>query len=235
MSELRKPFLVAAWVLMLVVVLLELGSLAYVGPEPAASHALAALQSPGLGIPYLALVDGILLFSVTLMALGLVVPARVMGRLVGITSFVFFLLLFTGAVVLILVAVGLLVLMLTLLLAVPFGTIAYMAAFADFAVVAARATLGTLMLLKVGFAVSLVLANPLFLEIKGLVLLVLAALLANVVVSFLHGMGPMFVVSILDAVAAIVVGVIAAVWALVSLLGSIPAIVKVLRVDRAAA
>jgi hypothetical protein len=36
---------------------------------------------------------------------------------------------------------------------------------------------------------------------------------------------PFFLVSILDAIAAIVVGVLAAVWSLVKLIGSIPAIV----------
>jgi hypothetical protein len=60
----------------------------------------------------------------------------------------------------------------------------------------------------------------------------LTSLLANIVVSFLHGLMPMFLVSILDMVAAIVVGVLAAIWAIVKLFGSIPGVLKGIRLDR---
>ncbi len=235
MDSLRKPLFLAALVLILLAVLVEVSSVGFLGPAASAASELQALQSPGLGISYLALVDGILLFSIGLMALGLVIPARIQGRLQGIVNFIFFLLLLLAAIGLVFVAILLLTMMITLLLAVPFGTIAYMAAFADFNVGAARATLGTIMTLKLAFAVCLVLSNPRFLEVKGLMLLVMLSLLANVIVSFLHGLGPTFVVSILDALAAIVVGIIGAIWALVSLIGSIPAIIKLIRVDRALA
>ena len=235
MDSLRKPLFLAALVLILLAVLVEVSSVGFLGPAASAASELQTLQSPGLGISYLALVDGILLFSIGLMALGLVIPARIQGRLQGIVNFIFFLLLLLAAIGLVFVAILLLTMMITLLLAVPFGTIAYMAAFADFNVGAARATLGTIMTLKLAFAVCLVLSNPRFLEVKGLMLLVMLSLLANVIVSFLHGLGPTFVVSILDALAAIVVGIIGAIWALVSLIGSIPAIIKLIRVDRALA
>ncbi len=235
MDSLRKPLFLAALVLILLAVLVEVSSVGFLGPAASAASELQSLQSPGLGISYLALVDGILLFSIGLMALGLVIPARIQGRLQGIVNFIFFLLLLLAAIGLVFVAILLLTMMITLLLAVPFGTIAYMAAFADFNVGAARATLGTIMTLKLAFAVCLVLSNPRFLEVKGLMLLVMLSLLANVIVSFLHGLGPTFVVSILDALAAIVVGIIGAIWALVSLIGSIPAIIKLIRVDRALA
>ncbi len=235
MDSLRKPLFLAALVLILLAVLVEVSSVGFLGPAASAASELQALQSPGLGISYLALVDGILLFSIGLMALGLVIPARIQGRLQGIVNFIFFLLLLLAAIGLVFLAILLLTMMITLLLAVPFGTIAYMAAFADFNVGAARATLGTIMTLKLAFAVCLVLSNPRFLEVKGLMLLVMLSLLANVIVSFLHGLGPTFVVSILDALAAIVVGIIGAIWALVSLIGSIPAIIKLIRVDRALA
>jgi hypothetical protein len=122
--------------------------------------------------------------------------------------------------------------MVTLLLAVPFGTIAYFATYADFEIAEARATLGVLMLLKVCVVILLVLAQQRFITVKGLVLLLLTSFLANIVVSFLHGLVPLFLVSILDAIAAIVVGVLAAIWALIKLIGSIPGIYKGLRFDR---
>jgi hypothetical protein len=46
-------------------------------------------------------------------------------------------------------------------------------------------------------------------------------------------MVPFILASITDMIGAIVVAVLAAIWALFYLIGSIPAIVKVLRVDRA--
>jgi hypothetical protein len=91
------------------------------------------------------------------------------------------------------------------------------------------------MSLKLAFAVVLLLAHQRFLQNKGLVLIILTSLLANVILSFLHGIVPRLLVSITDAIGAIVVGILAAVWALIFLIGSIPAIVKALRVDRATA
>jgi hypothetical protein len=86
--------------------------------------------------------------------------------------------------------------------------------------------------LKVAVVILLFLAQQRFVTVKGLVLLMLTSLLANIVVSFLHGLVPLFLVSILDAIAAIIVGVLAAIWALIKLIGSIPAILKGIRLDR---
>lgn len=140
-----------------------------------------------------------------------------------------------GAIVIIMVAVGLLMLMVSLLMAVPFGTAIYFATYGTFDTGGARITLGMLMSLKLGFAACLLFAHQRFLQNKGLVLLILTSLLGNVIVSFLHGFvsGPL--VSITDDIGAIIVAILAAIWALVFLLGSIPAIVKALRVDRALA
>lgn len=226
MDALRKPFLFIAVILMFLAILVELGSLAFIGEE------VNNLPAPGLGIAYLALLDSVVFFTAALFAAAVVFPARIMGAVQGIVTFVFFLILVIAAIASIFVAVGLLMLMVSLLLAIPFGTIAYMAAFADFEVNAARATLGTLMLLKLGFAIFLVLAQQQFLMVKGLVFLVICSLVANVIVSFLHGIVPGFLVSITDAIAAIVIGIIAAIWALSKLIGSIPGILKGLRLDR---
>lgn len=235
LAELRKPFFIAAVVLIVLIVLIELGSLGFLGPAAEAVPQYQDLSTPGFGIPYLALLDGLVLFTAVLMALSLVVPERFHGRVQGIVTLIFSLLMLLGSILLILIAVALLVLMVSLLLAVPFGTIVYMAVYADFGVGAARATLGSLMFLKLAFAVCLVLSHQRFLENKGLVLIILTSLLANVIISFLHGFVPGFLVSITDDLGAIVVGILAAIWALVFLIGSIPAVVKALRVDRALA
>jgi hypothetical protein len=58
-------------------------------------------------------------------------------------------------------------------------------------------------------------------------------LLCNVVAAFLQGLVPIILVSILDDVAAIVFAIVGIVWAVVLLIGSIPAIVKAVRVSAA--
>ena len=227
MDSLRTPFLIVALILGLIIVLIEAGSLGFIG-----NIAHSDLSTPGLGVPYLALMDGILLFTIGMFGLAVIVPAPVLGAVQGIITFIVMLLLLLSAIGLIFVAVTLLTLMVTLLLAVPFGTIAYFAAFADFDTDAARITLGVIMTLKIALVIFLVLAQQQFIEVKGLVLLILTSFLVSIVVSFLHGLVPGFLVSIVDAIAAIVVGVIAAIWALIKLIGSIPGIVKGLRISR---
>ena len=86
--------------------------------------------------------------------------------------------------------------------------------------------LSTVMLLKIGMAVALVLAQQRFLENKWLVVLILTSLVANLIVSFLLGFVPGFLTSITDALAAIIVGIIAAIWLLVLIILAIPAILK---------
>ena len=85
------------------------------------------------------------------------------------------------------------------------------------------------MLLKIGFAVCLVIAHQRFLQNRGLVLIVLTSLVAGIVVSFLHGFVPLILVSITDAVAAIIIGIIAVIWAIVLLVGSLVSVFKTAR------
>lgn len=193
----------------------------------------AELDRPGYGIRSLAIVDGLLLFTVALVGLALLVPERIYGRLQGIATLVASLLFLLGAFFLALATVALVFTMIGLFLAGPFGTIAYLALWGSFRVGAAEATLGVLLLLKIAFGVCLVLAQPRFLQNKGLVLLVLTSLVANVVVSFLVGFPPRILASITDVIGAIVCAVLAALWAIVFLVGSIVSIIKVLRITRA--
>jgi hypothetical protein len=89
------------------------------------------------------------------------------------------------------------------------------------------------MSLKLAFAGFLVFAHPRFVQNKGLLLIVLSSFLATIIIGFLHGMVPRMLASITDDIGAIVVGILAAIWALIYLIGSIPAVIKALRVDRA--
>jgi hypothetical protein len=220
MADLRKVPLLIALGLTIVIVLVELGSALVLG---------SGSSPPGRGIPYLALIDGILAYTILLATLPLVVPDHLQGKVQGVVTLILSILLLLGALALTLLALAALLLMVALFLAVPFGTIAYFAAFGDFDTSAAAVFITIIMILKLAFVVFLILAQQRFLQNKGLVILVITSLVATIVVSFLQGLVPGGLVSITDALAAVIVGVIAIIWALVLLVGSIPAILKAIK------
>jgi hypothetical protein len=258
MEKLRKSFFIAATAIAFVVILVEVGSslLGEAGNEVSVSQLRRVAEDldmgeaidqidgpdvrrvsenenpPGLAIGYLALVDGLLLFNILLVAISLFLRERVQARLQGILTLIFSLLIIIGGIGLIFFAFGMLMLMIALLTAAPFGTIAYFAIYGFFDRPDASALLGLLMVLKIGFVVCLVLAHQRFMQNKGLVFLILTSFLCGVIVSFLHAFVPLFLVSITDAVAAIIVAIIAVIWAIVLLLGSLKSIMKALRLDR---
>jgi hypothetical protein len=114
----------------------------------------------------------------------------------------------------------------TLLFAFPFGTIAYLIIWGDFPRGTTTVLLSLVMFLKFVFAVFLLLAQPRFVQNKGLVALALTSMICNIVLSFLQGIVPIILVSISDAVGAIVFAVVAIVWAVVLLIGSVPGIIR---------
>jgi hypothetical protein len=245
MGRLKVPFFVLALVAILLVFLVEIGAPLLLGGHDAAGGLrdqaaimgvpdlppdADASQPPGAGIPYLALIDVVALFTVGLMGLGLLLPDRLHGRLQGVITLIASIVLILVSLVLLIVAVVLLITMITLFFAFPFGTIAYLVIWGFFPRGDAAVLLSLLMFLKIVFAVMLVLAQPRFLQNKGLVALIITSLVANVVLAFLHGLVPVILVSIVDELAAIVFAIVAIIWGIILLIGSIPAIVKAARV-----
>ncbi|MGO1075824.1 hypothetical protein [Inquilinus sp. CA228] len=226
LDRLRIPFFVAAAVLLFLVILVELASIAVLGTAAPAGF---DPPTPGFGIRYLAILDLLLAYAVATMALGLILPRGVQGRVQGIVGLILSLLGLLAAIVLIFLALGALILMVTLLLAVPFGTIAYLAVWGDFPESAARITLSLVMLFKLAFCVCLVLAHQRFLQNKGLVILAAVSLGATWVVAFLHSFPPGFLVSIADVIGALVIAIVGAIWLILLLIGSILAVVASLR------
>ena len=128
MDELKKPLFFVALALLAAAVLLEIGALAFVGSGDVAGDAVGDLlpagevqaafdglsaeeraqldnlaagdKPPGLAIPSLALLDGLLLFTAGLIAVGLFVPAGLQARAQGIATLVFSLLLGLAALLL---------------------------------------------------------------------------------------------------------------------------------------
>lgn len=226
-GSLRLPFFIVAVICFVLVVLGESGALA---------HRLIPVKDPGtppgLGVPYLLLLDGLLLFVVILMALPLLLPDRLHAKLQGIATLIVSVLSLLGGIVMIFVALALLMIMVSLVLAAPFGTLAYLAIYGHFSTGIAQGILSLLLLLKLAGAIFLVLAHQRFLQNKGLVLLIITSLIGNLIIAFLHALVPTPLVSITDAVAAIIVAILAVIWALLLLIGSLPAIFKAVNITR---
>jgi hypothetical protein len=195
--------------------------------EKKLSQAVTEQDRPrGLAISYMALIDVLLLFTTAMIALSLVVPEHLHAKLQGVVTLIFSFLLAIGALILTIIAFVLLIVMVTLFFAPPWGTLAYLGVWGFFNTSAATVVLGLLMFLKLGYSACMALAQQRFLQNRGLILLVLTSLVANLVIGFLHGLVPFVMVSITDALAAIVLGIVAIIWAIVFLIGAIIAIVQ---------
>ena len=183
-------------------------------------------EVPGFAIPYLILIDGVLLFTVALIGIALIIPDNLQGKVQGIATLIFSILIILAGIGMIFAAIAAVIGMIVLLLAIPFGTLVYLAKFGSFPRGTASGILSLLFFLKLAFGAFMILAHQRFLQGKGLILIVLTSLLSIVIVSFLHGFVPGILVSITDVIAAIVVAILAIIWAVILLIGSVPAVLK---------
>jgi hypothetical protein len=122
-----------------------------------------------------------------------------------------------------------LIVMVTLFLAVPFGTIAYLALWGFFPRGDASILLSLIMFLKIAFVVFILLAQQRYLTMKGFMALVLTSFVCSLIVAFLQNLVPIIIVAIFDDIAALIVAIIAIIWAIVLLIGSIPSIIATIR------
>jgi hypothetical protein len=250
MGELRKPFFIAAVALILIAVAVEVGATWFLGGVRAKADDLTSVLNdpaladhkseinpadlqklnegtpPGRAIPAMAVLDGLVLFTVLLMGAPMFIPERIFAKVQGIATLVASLIALTGSIAGIFLTFSLVMLMVALFTAFPFGTIVYLIIYGFFDRTGANVTLSLLILLKVAFAACLILAHQRFIQNKGLVLIVLTSLAANIIISFSHAMVPRPLVSITDAIAAILVFVLVVLWAVFFLVGSIVAVVK---------
>ncbi|MBI4901591.1 MAG: hypothetical protein HY829_14115 [Actinobacteria bacterium] len=260
-DSLRKPFLVAAVLAVLVAFLACLGSSLVTKPPPFADRVEQTLSSPqtaalldrfdissddakdslsgtkpdnppGLGIPALALVEGLLLLVLVITAAPLLIGERATALLTGAVSIIGGLVVLLAGIATAIVSFTALMLMVALLLSVPFGTLAYLAIFGSFDTGGAGVFTSLVLGLTLACLVLLMLAQQRFLKSKGLMLLIATAALLAFVTALLHSLVPGFLVSITDAVAALVTAVVSAVWALLVLVGGVVAAVRVLRLGR---
>jgi hypothetical protein len=253
LDQIRRPFFLAALIAWLLVVLVEVGA-GFVLPVPDVSSidlgaaivhdnsdqpppTAAELQDmvrartekpprPGYAISSLAAFDLLAFLGLFWMGAGLVVSRRLVGRIQGIISLVVALLLIIAGIITVFVLFALLLVMLGLFLAAPFGTLAYLAIWGFFSRGPAAATLGIILVFKVAAAVLLVLAQQDFLKNKCFLILLGLSLLLTVMISFLHGFPPGILVSITDLIAALVILVVSIIWAVLVLIGAIIATIK---------
>jgi len=231
MDRLRLPFFIVAIVLIFLVTLGEAGSAAFLSQSDSQLKNLGS-SAPGWGVPTMALLDGLILFAVGLMGLSMILAKGIHAKIQGIVTLIVSLLLLLGCILMGIAIFTLILLMVGLLLAPIFGTAFYLAVYGHFDTGAAAATLSILMILKIVFAICLVLAHERFLQNKGLVLLILTTLLAQIITSFLQGFPPGILVSITDAVAGLITVILTALWTIFFLIGGVISVVKALRVDQ---
>jgi hypothetical protein len=216
----RKPVFLVALIAIGLTVLVELSSIALVSNAAPAASSLN-MSIAGQGIPSMSILDGLIFYAMAVMAIALILPERFQSKIQGIATIIVAVLLLLACILRIFVDLQMLFLMLGLLLAVPFGTIAYLAIWGNFPTGSAGAALSVIMFLKIVFSVCLVIAQQRFLKNKGLVLIIVTSFAANLVIAFLYGLVPGFLVSILDEVAAIVVCILAGIWVIVYLIGGV--------------
>jgi hypothetical protein len=183
-------------------------------------------KPPGAAIAAMALVDGIVVYGLIMLSLPMLMSQELHGRLSGPVTLIFSIVILIAAIILVITSFIKTLIMVALFTAAPFGTIAYLAIWGFFNRGGAAAILSINMMLKLGFALCLVLAHPRFLQSKGLVLMVLTSFVAILIISFLHGLVPIVLVSITDMIAAIIIGIIVAIWAVVLLIGGIMGLVR---------
>lgn len=218
-AAIRKPLLIAAAVLIVIALAVELGSRLWIARMAGIPP---NVPRPGLGIPSLAAVDALLTTTLVIVALSAAgVPSTLVARASGcVTTIVSFVTLL-AALAMVFVALGLLLLMVGLVVAVPFGTAVYVAVFGDFNRSGAAVTIGILLIVKLVAAAVAFFGNQHILKSKSLILLFLTSIVMTVVLAWLHGLPPGVLVSITDAIGAIVGYVLAILWAIVYLIGGI--------------
>src|SRR6266508_3923957 len=202
MGELRKPFFLIALIAVGLVVLVELGSSLFLGGHDAGQALLTEAAKRGINASGASDIQQ--------------PPGRGIPYLALIDVIAFYTVALMGASLIVPKKLhGRLQGLLTLI-----GSI-----------VLIIVSLSLLMFLKLVFAGFLILAQPRFLQNKGLVALIATSLVANIVVAFLHGLVPIILVSIVDDLAAVIFAIVAIIWAVILLIGSIPAVVKSVRVS----
>lgn len=219
MAAIRKSLFWGALACIYAAVLIESGSDKWIQSEDVS----------GKAISYLALFDGLLVWTLSMMGLSQLIDQSVHGRIQGILSVIFSIVLLVVSSFALLKVFAFLTGLIMLLLAAPFGTIAYMVGYASFPVAKAATTLSLIMSLKLGCLGLLLSSHPSFMKNKFILSFIGISIGLTFLTTFLHTFPPSFLVSIVDAIGSLVTAVVALIMALIILIGSIPGVLKAIR------
>jgi len=247
LGEVRRPLFFLACFALLLAVLVETGSSlalggAAAGPVAAVAGGIPGIEPdmllgvdaespPGNGIGYLALIDGYLLFSVIMLGLSFLLSQRAYGRMQGIVTLIVSFCWIILSFIMALVAFVLLLVMFGLFVAVPFGTIAYLAIWGFFPVGQSAAVLGLLLFLKLVFVALLVLAQQKFLKAVALMIHIAVSFVLQLVLGIVQAWLPGIVVSLGDQLLALVFAIVSLLGAIWAFIWTIPAVVNAIRVS----
>lgn len=196
-----------------------LGSLAVAGADSA----------PGLGIRMLGLIDLALGWTLALMAVEIIRPVGPLAKLQGFVTLVLSIFGILAGLLLIFATLSLLTLMVSLLLAFPFGTAVYMAAWGTFPAGTAQAVLALLMTFKLTGIALFMVATPALLKNKGLLLLLGLSVGLTFLTGLLIGFVPGVVAAIADVVGALISAISGTIWMVVLLIGAVGSILRAIR------
>jgi hypothetical protein len=225
MRAMRTPFFILALMVLLAAFALEIGS-NWILLNPSQSAASSNVQSQ-LGIPSLALFDASFVWTLVLMLLGIVLDRALVGRIQGILTLIFSIVIIILGIKTLITSFVLFLIMFALLSSV-FGWIVYIPIFGFFDTTDAATVLATITFFKLACVVLLVIAQQDYLKSTRFIILVLLSLLLDLLLSFLQGFPPGVLVSVTDAIGAIVISIVAIVYALVQAIFAIVAIVRAL-------
>lgn len=186
-------------------------------------------SAPGWGIRMLGLIDLALGWTLALMAVEIIRPMGPLAKVQGFVTLVLSIFGILAGLLLIFATLSLLILMVSLLLAFPFGTAAYMAAWAAFPAGAAQAILALLMTFKLIGIGLLMVATPALLKNRGLLLLLGLSVGLTFLTGLLIGLVPGVVAAIADVLCALVSAVAGTIWMGVLLVGALGAILRAVR------
>ncbi|HEY1656500.1 MAG TPA: hypothetical protein VGF86_15465 [Candidatus Tumulicola sp.] len=221
--DLRKPPYVFAVIVIAIAVLLEMAS------NWLPQEVNAAVGASQLGISALWLLDISLFWTLFVGALAIIVRRDILGRLQGVATLVLSIVIILVGLKILLTDFILLLIMLALL-ASFFGWLVYFPLFAHFDTAQAVQVLGLLTLFKLVALALLIVAQQRFLRQTPLLVLIGLSLLCDLLLSFLHALPPGVLVSVTDALGAIVICIVAIVYALIQAIASIVAIIRALLV-----
>ncbi|WP_208348312.1 hypothetical protein [Pseudaestuariivita rosea] len=186
-------------------------------------------RPPGMATSSIALIDGLLLWTMLMLVTSGVISQGVHNKLRAIATPIVTLIFLIISLIVLILAIVKLMLMLSLLLAVPFGTIVYMIIFASFNTGAVTIAVGLITLLRAVAFVLLLVSSWRYLKNKTLVFIVITGFLIGLLMGIVFALLPGMLHSIGDAVLAIIIAILGLIWALILFIRSLPGILSLVR------